>query len=281
MIRTTATAILLAALFAVPQAQAANPSSLAIEPSNPSFEQGSQTSFQLPKLAHKADDGGTFPEQTPASVGLDLLLAPALPDSLLSAHLKSAKPLTTERLLAQIKVATAASTSLKDLRANVLRIASAYMAAPTLEDKGSPNRSKLICALGTSESCSQRWPWCAIFASSMWRMAGIRSMTLTPPVSGLVAWGKVHRRWHEAVSKVTVNGKATMTRFVPAAGDVVAYGCNRTRNWCQHTGIVVRSDAKNLRTIEGNTSSPVPGREGVASKLRPLDSWISGYVTLS
>ena len=281
MIRKTATAILLAALFAVPTAQAANPGSLAIEPSNPAFEQGLQTSFQLPKVAHKTDDGGTFPGQTPASVGLDLLLAPALPDSLLSVQLKSSKPLSTNKLLDQINVATAASTSLKDLRANVLRIASAYMAAPTLEDKGSPNRSKLICALGTSESCSQRWPWCAIFASSMWRMAGIRAMSLTPPVSGLVAWGKLHHRWHEAVSKVTVNGKATTARFTPAAGDLVAYGCNRTRDWCQHTGIVVSSDAKYLRTIEGNTSSPVPGRDGVASKLRALDSWISGYVTLS
>ena len=99
-------------------------------------------------------------------------------------------------------------------------------------------------------------------------------MHLTPPVADIVAWAKAHHRWRDISTRADKN-------FTPDAGDLVAYGCNRRRDFCDHTGIVVRSDAKNLRTIEGNTSTPIPGRDGVASKLRPRHLWISGYVSLA
>jgi hypothetical protein len=263
------------AISAVPAGAAQH--RFAIESSNPAFPQGSQTSFHIPRVAHKTDDGGTNPGDTPpvvTSVGADLLVGPPVTSAMLIAQFASKSPLQTERLLGGIPIATTAATSLAALRANILRIASAYMAAPTLEDKNSSNRSKLICALGTARSCSERWAWCAIFASSMWRMAGVRAMHLTPPVGGLVAWAKAHHRWRDT-------GTTAYKNFTPDVGDIVAYGCNRKRDFCDHTGLVVRSDAKNLRTIEGNTSTPIPGRDGVASKLRPRHLWISGYISLA
>ena len=273
--RKALAALAIAVVAGVPAASASAAPRLAIEPSSPAFENGLSTSFRIAPTAFTADlGGGTTPGEVQAIVGLDLLVGPAIPDVLLAAHLKSPKPLQTELLLASIPFATKASTSLKDLRANVMRIATAYMAAPTLEDNKSPNRSKLICALGTKESCSQRWPWCAIFASSMWRMAGIKAMPLTPPVSGIVAWGKQHHRWHDLNTKIDKN-------FQPAAGDIVAYGCDRTRAFCDHTGLVVSSTPKTLTTIEGNTSTLVKGRDGVATKIRSRATWISGYISLS
>lgn len=284
--RSFLTALILASL-AVPVASAGAAPRVAVEPSSPSFRDGFQTSMQLPRTAKIAADGGTVPGQVPATVGLDLLLGPSVPDLVLSAHLKSAKPLRTNDLMAKIASTTSASTSLRTLRDNVLRIANAYMAAPTLEDKGNNNRSNLICALGTDVSCKQKWPWCAIFASSMWRMAGIKAMPLLPPVSGIVAWGKLHNRWRDLSSKANKG-------FVPAAGDIVAFGCGKDRKWCTHTGLVVgiesvtsgKTTTRYLRTIEGNTSTTVKDkdgkiREGVATKLRALDSWISGYISLS
>ena len=230
--------------------------------------------MHLAPEAHSATDGGTFPGQLPATVAFDLLVGPPVTDTMLARQFKSSRPLQTEKLLARIPAVTTASNSLAALRANIIRVATRYMEAPTLEDKGSNNRSKLICALGTAESCAQRWPWCAIFASSVWRMAGIRAMPLTPPVSGIVAWGKAHGRWRDLSSRA-------YRRFKPSAGDLVAYGCDRKRDYCDHTGIVVGATAMTIETIEGNTSTLVRGRDGVAAKVRPRSSWISGYVSLS
>ncbi len=276
--------LLLASLTGPLAAQASAAPRLALEPSSPSFQDGLSTSFRLsPRARAAVDDGGVTPGQKPASVGIDLKVGPAVTDLLLatqftrSRNTKGPAPYSTARLLALIPRANAASTSLKDLRANVMRIASAYMAAPTLEDRKSANRSRLICAMGTKESCSQRWPWCAIFASTMWRMAGVRALSLTPAVSGIVQWGIARGRWHEATKRVS----ATKTvRYKPGPGDIVAYGCNRSRTFCDHTGLVASTTASTLNTIEGNTSSPVKGRDGVAAKVRSLDSWVSGYVTL-
>ncbi|MEI6447367.1 MAG: CHAP domain-containing protein [Actinomycetes bacterium] len=277
--------VLLASLTGPLAAQASAAPRLAIEPSSPSFQDGLSTSLRLaPKARAALEDGGVTPGQQPASVGIDLQVGPAVNDLLLEAQFargrnaKGPAPFSTDALLRLIPRASAASTSLKDLRANVMRIAAAYMAAPTLEDTKSPNRSRLICAMGTKESCAQRWPWCAIFATTMWRMAGVRAISMTPAVSGIVQWGIARGRWHEATKRIS----ATRTqRYKPGAGDIVAYGCNRSRTYCDHTGIVASVGTTTLTTIEGNTSSPVKGRDGVATKVRSLDSWISGYITLS
>lgn len=281
MVRRSITPLLIVGLLAVPAATASAAPRLAIEPSDPGFRHGIATWSHLPAQARAAADGGTFPEQVPASVGLDLKLGPAVTDVLLAWQFKAANPVSTDTLRSRIPIANAASTNLRDLRSHVIRIATAYMNAPTLEDRGSPNRSKLICALGTEESCRYRWAWCAIFASSMWRMAGVKAISMTPPVSGIVAWGKARQRWHEAYTRVKSGTKTTTVRYTPGPGDIVAFGCNSGRSWCQHTGIVARVSGNVIYTIEGNTSTNIPGRDGVAAKARAWDSWISGFVTLS
>jgi len=281
MVKRRLIPLLILGSFAASASPAAAAPQLAIEPSDPRFRDGLATLPAIPKGASAAAEGGTSPGDTPASVGLDLMLGPAVTDTLLAWQLKAAKPLSTDALRARIPIATAASTNLKDLRGHVIRIANAYLKGPTLEDRNSPNRSKLICAMGTKESCEKRWPWCAIFATSIWRMAGIKAIPMLPPVSGIVAWGKNRQRWSEAYTRTKVGTKTTTTRFMPAAGDIVAFGCNRSRNWCEHTGIVARVSGNVIYTIEGNTSTGIPGRDGVAAKARAYDSWISGFITLS
>jgi len=191
---------------------------------------------------------------------------------MLLAWLKSKSPQHTDEVLRLIPSVTAASSTLPALRANVIRIATDFLNNPTLEDVRSANRSKIICALGTKQSCAERWAWCAIFASSVWRMAGVRAMTLTPPVGGLVQWGIAHKRWHDVTTKA---GKS----FIPSAGDIVAYGCGSKRTFCDHTGIVASATKTSIHTIEGNTST-VYRRDGVAAKYRARDSWVTGFVSL-
>ncbi len=259
-----------------PSAASAAPR-LAKEPSQLRNHAGLNTSAHVGPIAHVGDSGGAEPGspppgQIPGVIRADLQLGPAVPDRMLLAWLVSRSPQHTDEVLRLIPAATAASSTLPALRANVIRIATDFLNNPTLEDKGSANRSKIICALGTVTSCAQRWAWCAIFASSVWRMAGVRAMTLTPPVSGIVQWGIAHKRWHDVTTKA---GKA----YIPAAGDIVAYGCNSKRTFCDHTGIVSSATKTLIRTIEGNTSTSY-GRDGVGAKLRARDSWVTGFISL-
>ena len=182
--RSLLTALVLAS-FAASAATASASPGVAAEPSDNAFHDGFRTSMTLPATARIAAGGGTEPGQVPATVGLDLLLGPALPDAALAKQLKSTKPLRTDDLMPTIAGTTSVSTGFKTLRDNI-------------------------------------------------------------------------------ISK-----------------------------WCAHTGLVVgiesvttgKTTTQYLRTIEGNTSTLLKDadgktREGVATKLRPLDSWISGYVSL-
>ena len=269
------TAVAASSIFAT-AATAAQPR-FAKEPSQLRNHAALQTSAHLTIGARAADDGGTGPDTAPPGsipgvIRSDLQLAAAVPDSILLPWLKSKSPQQTEALLKLIPAATAASATLPSLRASVIRIATDFLNNPTLEDKGSANRSKIICALGSKTSCAERWAWCAIFASSVWRMAGVRAMTLTPPVGGIVQWGIAHKRWHDVTSAAGKN-------YIPGAGDIVAYGCNSRRTFCDHTGIVASASRTAIRTIEGNTSTTY-GRDGVGAKLRARDSWVTGFISL-
>lgn len=270
-----AAATALIALSGASAAVAAPP--LAKEPNQLRNHAPLRTGTHVGLIAHAGDTGGAEPGTTPpgtipGTIRADLQLGAAVPDRMLLAWLKSASPQPTDEVLRLIPAATAASSTLPALRANVIRIAIDFLNNPTLEDKGSANRSKIICALGGKQACAERWAWCAIFASSVWRMAGVRAMTLTPPVGGLVQWGIAHKRWHDVT---TTAGKS----YIPAAGDIVAYGCNAKRTYCDHTGIVSSATKNVINTIEGNTSTSY-GRDGVATKLRSRDSWVTGFISL-
>ncbi len=250
---------------------------LATEPSALGAHKALQTTAHVAPIAHAGDTGGTGPGdippgEIPGIIRADLQLGAAVPDSLLLPWLKSKAPQQTEALLKLIPAVTASSSTLPALRANVIRIATDFLNNPTLEDLHSANRSKVICALGSPTSCRERWAWCAIFASSVWRMAGVRALQLTPPVGGIVQWGIAHKRWHDVT---TTAGK----KFIPSAGDIVAYGCNSKRNFCDHTGIVSSASRTAIHTIEGNTST-VYGRDGVGAKYRARDSWVTGFISL-
>jgi hypothetical protein len=221
-------------------------------------------------FAHAATSGGgTSPGDTmpPPSglVGADLRVGRSVSDATIRQQLASVWPLTTDQMVAKVTGAVSASLKVSDLRARILQIANIYLANPTVESKFNDNRSRTVCSLGGITWCGQ--PWCALFASSVWRLSGVRALQVTPPVSGIVAWGRQHRRWRSAAS-------------TPRAGDIVAYGCNGDLDWCQHTGIVVSATRSVLHTIEGNTTSAIKGREGVGARVRDRNSWISGFISL-
>lgn len=221
--------------------------------------------------AHPAagQGGGTSPGDTmPPPTGLagaDLKVGRSVSDQTIREQLASSWPLTTDQMVAQVTGALTASVKISDLRARILQIARVYLNNPTVESRLNDNRSRTVCSLGGMTWCGE--PWCALFASSIWRLAGVRALQVTPPVSGIVAWGRAHKRWKSASS-------------TPQAGDIVAYGCNRKLDWCTHTGIVVSASRWELRTIEGNTTSAVKGREGVGARVRDRNSWISGFISL-
>lgn len=233
-------------------------------------DRGFQLGSPVTPKAHQAlvYDGGTIPEDpetTPFKViGADLKVGPSISSAALAANLLRTKPLTTDALVASI-TGNGVPTDVASLRTKIANIARQFLTAPTLEDKGNRNRGRIICALNGPEACG--WAWCAMFASSVWRLAGIRSLPVTPPVSGVVAWAVAHGRWKPRT-------------FTARTGDLVAFGCNRKRDFCQHIGIVMLSSPDSIETIEGNTTSAYKGREGVGARLRDRDSWISGYVSL-
>ena len=270
-----AAATALVALSGASAASAASP--LAKEPSQLRNHAALKTGAYLSPVAHAGETGGTGPGETPPGqipgvIRADLQLGAAVPDRMLLAWFKSKSPQQTDEVIRLIPAATAASSTLPALRANVIRIATDFLNNPTLEDLRSANRSKIICAIGSKQSCFERWPWCAIFASTVWRMAGVRAMTMTPPVGGIVQWGIAHKRWHDVTTKA---GKS----YIPSAGDIAAYGCNSKRDSCDHTGIVTSATKTAIHTIEGNTSTTF-GRDGVATKFRGRDSWVTGFVSL-
>jgi hypothetical protein len=245
---------------------AASPRPFAAEPTAPHFI-GKVLALQAATTPTVPPTGNSGGGSIPGDLGLagqDLMTGAPPSDAFLNLQITSKRPFTTDEFVSRLAGA-ASIPFLTDLRASIVRVARAYLNAPTLENKGNNNHGLLVCSLGGKEYCGVAW--CALFASSMWRIAGVRAMPVTPPVAGIVAWGVRHKRWKNS-------------KFMPSAGDIVAYGCS-SRDFCQHTGLVVSATARTITTIEGNTSSSISGREGVGQHVRSRDGWISGFVSLS
>lgn len=256
------------ALFGAPAQAAHKP--LAAEPGSAGFQAGKPYSPKASKASSALlYNGGTQPGEEPITVmppviGADLLIGLAVSNLTLKGQLASRRPVETDALIAKT-TATKAATYVSDLRSKIRYIADQYRLSPTLENSGNNNRGRLVCTFGGAEWCGN--PWCALFASSVWRMSGVRAMPITPAVKSLVAWAMKHKRWR--------NAKST-----PGVGDIVAFGCTKSLDFCEHTGLIIGSTKSTLQTIEGNTQTPFSGRQGVAARERTRNSWISGFVSL-
>lgn len=105
-------------------------------------------------------------------------------------------------------------------------------------------------------------PWCAMFVSWCANQAGFIESGIIPKYAACrsgVSWFQNKNAFHKEGSGYT-----------PQPGDIVFFGPNGG----SHTGIVVKSDANNVYTIEGNTS------DRVAERTRPrATGYVYGYGT--
>ena len=105
-------------------------------------------------------------------------------------------------------------------------------------------------------------PWCAMFVSWCANQAGFIDSGIIPKYASCstgVSWFQSKNAFHKEGSGYT-----------PQPGDIVFFGPGGG----SHTGIVVKSDANNVYTIEGNTS------DMVAERTRPrATGYVYGYGT--
>lgn len=104
-------------------------------------------------------------------------------------------------------------------------------------------------------------PWCAMFVSWCANQAGFIDSGIIPKYASCsdgVSWFQSKNEFHREG-----------TGYTPQPGDIVFFGPGGG----SHTGIVVKSDANNIYTIEGNTSNMV------AERTHPRTSDIYGYGT--
>jgi muramidase (phage lysozyme) len=125
----------------------------------------------------------------------------------------------------------------------------------TVEDGGN-NSNKYGKAMGMNNV-----PWCGLFVMYCAKKAGLTIPNVTKTSAGAAEFKK-QKKWH------TEN---------PKPGDLVFFDWDG--HGIDHVGIVVSSDGKNVKTVEGNTSSSGSGSQrngdGVYSKSR--SSKIVGY----
>lgn len=117
------------------------------------------------------------------------------------------------------------------------------------------NREKYAAQVpGLAWVSDEGQPWCATFNSWLDLKAGLRPGVDFPVTASCDAagdWFKAHKRWSE----------------YPAVGAWVLFG---TPSDLSHTGRVIRFDADNIWTIEGNTNTDGSREgDGVYAKVHP------------
>ncbi|HYH36263.1 MAG TPA: CHAP domain-containing protein [Candidatus Saccharimonadales bacterium] len=98
--------------------------------------------------------------------------------------------------------------------------------------------------------------WCAGFATWVWRNAGV-NIPHYQNASSIAAWGKKNKRWH--TSK-------------PRVGDIMIYSSI-------HVGIVVSSDGKNIKAVDGNWSGRVSYHQSGSDNGGPIKADYRNFYT--
>jgi len=129
-------------------------------------------------------------------------------------------------------------------------------------DTTGPHRSPQIDAWNLAAGAPLGSPWCASFASAVWRANGV-----TP--GGNAAC----QDWHE---KAVVASRWLAT---PQAGDVALFDFSTTPGWADHCGVVIRVSPTVL-TVEGDTDDRGSNlAKGVFMHDR-MGAGLLGYVSL-
>ena len=144
-------------------------------------------------------------------------------------------------------------------RSPVAASAAPQVALPAATPAAKVSRTRTVriarSQLGYTEhgaNCTKYGPceeWCSLFATWVWRRAGVRipSYAFTGDV---YRWGQHHHRAY---------GKASLRRA--RAGDVLLFGTGpATTRTSTHTGIVERVAGRRVTLIEGNSGNRVRRR---------------------
>ncbi|KAA9148162.1 CHAP domain-containing protein [Amycolatopsis acidicola] len=89
-------------------------------------------------------------------------------------------------------------------------------------------------------------PWCAYFATSMWREAGV-NIPKYGFTGDVYKWGERH---HTAYDRGDIAKQAR-------PGDAILFGTGPTWGGSEHIGIIEKVDGNKITTIEGNSSDQV------------------------
>jgi hypothetical protein len=89
-------------------------------------------------------------------------------------------------------------------------------------------------------------PWCAYFATSMWREAGVNIPTYGF-TGDIYKWGERH---HCAYDRHDLAKQAR-------PGDAILFGTNSSWSGSEHVGIIEKVEGNKITTIEGNSSDQV------------------------
>lgn len=117
---------------------------------------------------------------------------------------------------------------------------------------------------GAGENPRLREPWCADFVSWAWRRSGVPlgfGGQGSDYVPELVAWARLTGRWRWA-----------RDGYRPRQGDLVVYQQGGSRHG--HVGMVVKTRAGRIYTVEGNLSDQVKRRS-----LRPWAPMVTGFIS--
>lgn len=117
---------------------------------------------------------------------------------------------------------------------------------------------------GVGEDPRAREPWCADFVSWAWMRAGVPlgfGGQGSDYVPELVAWARLTGRWHWA-----------RAGYRPRQGDLVVYASGGSRSG--HIGMVVRTGAGRIHTVEGNLKDRVMRRS-----VRPWAPYVTGFIS--
>lgn len=137
-----------------------------------------------------------------------------------------------------------------------------------VRERGNNGGARIVnyrrAVFGAGENARLREPWCADFVSWAWKRAGVPlgfGGQGSDYVPELVAWARLTGRWHWA-----------RTGYRPRQGDLVVFASGGSRSG--HIGMVVRTGAGRVHTVEGNLKDRVMRRS-----LRPWAPYVTGFIS--
>lgn len=154
--------------------------------------------------------------------------------------------------------------SVNNFRRNIVNIARGELG---VREWGSSNRNHrdgyMHARNGERYGPVRRAPWCSMFASWVWKKAGVTNFRSYPAVYDFYQWGKSRNRLKQN----------------PEVGDALIWLVNPNRRSKGHIGIVVAVNGNRITTIEGNSGHRVRYRHYNLNRMPRIRGSFRGFVS--